>query len=444
MTIGGAPPAEDLAAPPTVLCVDDEPHILSALRRLFRPTGIRLLTADSGTQALQMLGHESVDAVISDMRMPGMSGAELLEHVCAGWPDTMRLLLTGYADMQSTVAAINQGRIFRYVSKPWQDNELLQALEQALEHRRLTRERNRLLALTARQNADLLALNQSLEQKVQARTEDVRRAFTTSISVLTNLIELRDGAMAGHSRRVAVLARQIAQRMGLPNDTVQDIMLAGLLHDIGKIGMPDSVRNRPSGDLSAEERAMLRQHPVLGERALIALEGIGCATGMIRSHHERFDGGGFPDGLAGEDIPLGARIVAVADEFDALQGGGRIGTKVTPADALSLIRREGSGQFDPAVVAAFADLREEALRSRPRLAEKSVAFGDLQPDMRLARDLLDRDGILLLAAGQVLTAPVLAKLTRLRGEELSRSVVHVVTTAAPLSPPGPPRSPRAP
>lgn len=189
---------------------------------------------------------------------------------------------------------------------------------------------------------------------------------------------------------------------------------------------------------------MLRQHPVLGERALIALEGIGCATGMIRSHHERFDGGGFPDGLAGEDIPLGARIVAVADEFDALQGGGRIGTKVTPADALSLIRREGSGQFDPAVVAAFADLREEALRSRPRLAEKSVAFGDLQPDMRLARDLLDRDGILLLAAGQVLTAPVLAKLTRLRGEELSRSVVHVVTTAAPLSPPGPPRSPRAP
>ena len=157
----------------------------------------------------------------------------------------MRLLLTGYAARRSTVAAINQGRIFRYVSKPWQDGELLQALDQALEHRRLIREQARLLALTARQNADLLALNQSLEQKVQARTEDVRRAFTTSISVLTNLIELRDGAMAGHSRRVAVLARQIAQRMGLASGTGQDILLAGLVHDIGKIGMPDSVRHQP-------------------------------------------------------------------------------------------------------------------------------------------------------------------------------------------------------
>ena len=431
MTIDATALRDDPAAPATVLCVDDEPHILSALRRLFRPTGIRLLTADSGVQALAVLSQEPVDAVISDMRMPGMSGAELLEQVCSGWPDTMRLLLTGYADMHSTVAAINQGRIFRYVSKPWQDGELLQALDQALEHRRLIREQARLLALTARQNTELLALNQSLEQKVQARTEDVRRAFTTSISVLTNLIELRDGAMAGHSRRVAVLARQIAQRMGLANDTVQDILLAGLLHDIGKIGMPDSVRNKPSGDLSAEERALLRQHPVLGERALIALEGIGSAIGMIRSHHERFDGGGFPDGLAGEDIPLGARIVAVADEYDALQGGGRIGKKVTAADALSLIRRERSGQFDPAVVAAFAELRDEELRRRPRQAEVPVAFHDLQPDMRLARDLVDRDGILLLAAGQVLSAPVLAKLTLLRGGELSRSVLHVTITTEP-------------
>lgn len=165
------------APPARILCVDDEPSILSALKRVFRPHGYEVLTAGSGAEGLALLAQNPVDLVISDMRMPQMDGAQFLEQVFAYWPQTQRILLTGYADANATVAAINLGHIWRYVAKPWNDAELVAAVQQALAHSRLARENAALVALTQRQNEELRQLNAGLEEKVAARTAELRQTF---------------------------------------------------------------------------------------------------------------------------------------------------------------------------------------------------------------------------------------------------------------------------
>ena len=166
--------------PATLLFVDDEPNILSALRRLFRPHGYKIHTAEGGAEGLELLEREPVDLVISDMRMPNMDGAQFLEQVRQKWPDTVRILLTGYADVSSTIAAINKGEIYRYIAKPWNDNDIVLLVKQALELKDLEREKRRLEALAQRQNEELKELNANLEAKVLERTEEVRQTMDSS------------------------------------------------------------------------------------------------------------------------------------------------------------------------------------------------------------------------------------------------------------------------
>src|SRR5450830_1257800 len=193
--------------PWTVLCVDDEPSILSALRRVLRAEGCRLLTAQGGAEALAILATESVDVVVSDMRMPGMDGAQLLARVREEWPGTARILLTGYADMDATIAAINNGQIYRYIHKPWDEHELRLTVRQTAERQQLERERQRLQDLTLTQNQELQELNVSLEARVAERTAELsvandrlKRNYLTVIRTFSGLLELRGGVLAAHGR----------------------------------------------------------------------------------------------------------------------------------------------------------------------------------------------------------------------------------------------------
>lgn len=428
-----------LQGPASILCVDDERNILSALRRLFRPSGYRVLVAESGSEALALLEAEQgrVNLVISDMRMPVMDGARFLAEVRGRWPDIVRILLTGYADMASTIAAINEGQIYRYISKPWNDSDVLLTVQGALERQALQHEKARLEALTVRQNAELKQLNAGLEEKVRERTEELRlandrikRSFFTSIQVFANLIELRGGNVAGHSRRVADLSRKIAAAMGLDGRACNDIFLAGLLHDIGKIGLPDALLAKPPNKMTGEELGPFRRHAIKGEQTLMALEDLRPAARIIRSHHERFDGQGYPDGLAGMMIPQGARILALANEYDGHVHGTLTGKRLTADEARMMILQGRGKRYDPAVVDAFIQLF--GAPPTPPADEIAIAPANLRPGMVLARDLISSDGALLLAVNYMLDENLIRQIQDYERGEGTRITLYVRPQRAPL------------
>lgn len=402
--------------PATVLCVDDEANILSALRRLFRPAGYRVLLAESGAEGLAVLERDSVDLVISDMRMPEMNGAQFLAQVRQRWPDTMRLLLTGYSDIQSIQDAINCGEIYRYITKPWEDGDILLVVRHALERRQLEHDKARLEALTQRQNEELKLLNQGLEAQVQARTRQLqveheatvaanaklKRNFVTTIKIFSSMIELRAHNRPGHARQVAELARQLALKLGMDARDTQDVFIAALLHDIGKIGFSDELLQTPLTMLHGETLGLFRKHPARAEELLMPLEDLRGSAAILRSQLERFDGNGFPDGLAGLAIPLGARILALAADYYNLQQGAMVQRHLRAEEARSLILDASGKRYDPHVVQAFRQLMDSGAPADGGGVE--VLSGELLPGMVLARDLISRDGLMLLSVDHVLDA----------------------------------------
>ena len=427
---------------PTLLLVDDEPSILSALRRLFRPHGYRILTAEGGEAGLALLASETVDLVISDMRMPGMDGAAFLQAVRERWPQVVRILLTGYADMNSTVNAINQGEIYRYISKPWNDEEMVSIVREALTRQRLEAENRHLQALTQRQNEELRLLNNSLEQKVAERTQaleealrmlekahgDLKKSFLTTVQVFSGIIELRAGQtgsrLTGHGRRVADLARAIALRLKLADNEVQNIVLAGLLHDIGKLGLPDDLLLKPFNALNVEQRALVMKHAVVGQNLLMGIERFREVAVLVRHHHECFDGSGYPDRLPGMQIPQGSRILAVANDYDALQIGTLVQRPLNATEAFSFIVENRGKRYDPAAVDAMANILSET-RKPGGPSEIPLRSMHLRPGMTLSRDLLHSDGYMLLARGAMLTPEIINQLVRLEQGDQPKLTIHV-------------------
>ncbi|MDB5754881.1 MAG: two-component system response regulator [Massilia sp.] len=407
----------------TILCVDDEPNILSALRRLFRPQGYEVLTAQSAREGLAVLDARPVDLVISDMRMPEMDGVQFLEQARGRWPETLRLLLTGNADVRLILDAVNRGEIYRYITKPWDDHEMNLVVRHALERQGLVREQRRLEELTAHQNEQLRELNQNLEAKVASRTAELsnvledlvgsndklKRNFLTSIQVFSSLIELRGGNLAGHSRRVADLARRIALKLGLDAREIQQIFIAGLLHNIGKIGFSDSLLEMPVPRMNGELLGLYRAYPTRGEQLLMPLEDLREAATLVRAHQERFDGEGFPDRLAGLDIPIGARILALASDYDNLQIGTLTERHLGLEQAGRIVIASRGKRYDPTVVDAF----EEVTTGRSPVEatrDQALPVSKLRPGMRTTRDLITRDGSLLLSADHVLTARMIQQI----------------------------------
>ena len=422
---------EDTSA--RILCVDDEPSILSSLRRLFRANGYRILTAESGAAGLAMLETEPVDLIISDMRMPEMDGAQFLEKVRNSWPDTIRLLLTGYSDIQSILDAINRGEIFRYITKPWDDNDILLVVRHALERKALEQEKRRLEELSQRQNEELKELNASLEKKVEARTVELNSAndklktnFLTSIKVFSGMIEMRSEHLAGHSRRVADLARKIALKMGQTPQETQEIFIAALMHNIGKISFSDELLAKPLNLMNGEMLGAYRKHPIRGEQLLMPLENLRGAAKIIRSQQERFDGQGFPDALAGLAIPIGARILAIASDYYNLQIGGMIQRCLPAQEAMAVMLKSRGTRYDPIALNAFESIitGKEVEEAVP---ESLLTTRQLQPGMVIARDLVTHDGVLLLSVEHVLNERLIQQILDFEASADAPIMVYVRT-----------------
>lgn len=413
---------------PVILCVDDEPSILSSLRRLFRSHGFAVIAAESGQVGLDLLDTEAVDLVISDMRMPHMDGVVFLEHVRQRKPDILRLLLTGYADIASITGAINRGEIYRYIAKPWDDTDIILTVQDALDRSALLQEKKRLEALVSAQNEELKVINASLEVKVQARTAELKQAngalqsandrlksnFLTSIKMFTGLIELRDNRLAGHSRRVADTARRLAHAQGLDNKQVQEVFVAGLLHAIGMVGFDDELLQTPVASMTPRQLEVFRRHPARAEQLLMPLAELKTTVEIIAAQMERFDGSGYPRGIPGKHIVLGARILAVASDYDSLQIGLLEQRQLGRQEAQDLIRQRSGQYYDPVVVKAFLEIyRDLAQDDLPvcTATTRSIASRELAAGMVLARDMTSPTGLLLLTAGHVLDDAVIRKIT---------------------------------
>ena len=322
------------------LVVDDEPRLRQVLVRLMEGDGFTCMEAANGVDALEQLRRAPVTLVLTDLRMPQMGGVELLRQVRARYPDTGVVLITAVAEVDVAVSCLAIGAM-DYLTKPFHLDEVRARVTQALEKRRLILENREHQAM--------------LEQRVAAQAQRLERMFLASIQSLADALEVKDRYTRGHSVRVSRYAAAIATRLGLPAADVRQIELGGHVHDIGKIGVRETVLNKP-GALTEEEYEHIMTHPLVGWRILSPLlPDAPLILNVVRSHHERFDGQGVPDGIAGADIPLEARIAAVADSFDAMTSGRpyRRGARMTLAEAVAEIERCSGTQFDPAIVDAF-------------------------------------------------------------------------------------------
>jgi putative two-component system response regulator len=329
-----------------ILVIDDEPIVRMLVAEILETAGHDVVVAESAEQALSLFEAEDLELVVSDVVMPGLSGLELLETVRARRASLPVILITGAGTYETLSQALTRGAA-GLVTKPFSHAELQSAVAEALERASRSREelRERLLA-------------------------------PTLASALANAIEARDSYLHGHCERLASLAVRIAEELGLEPDEIETLRLGAILHDVGKIGIPDRVLLKP-GPLDDEERRIVETHPEIGDKLLEPLDLLAGARPIVRHHHERWDGNGYPDRLAAEEIPLAARIVAVADSVEVMSSRQLYRKPLTPDGVVAELRKQRGAQWDPEVVDVALGLIEsgELVLSTEglRLLERVVA-----------------------------------------------------------------------
>jgi putative two-component system response regulator len=309
----------------TVLFVDDDRHILSAIKRIFDNKAITLLTTDNPEDALSIIENREIAVIVSDNRMPGMTGMELLVRIRELSPDTVKILMTAYADMDIVINAINAGEVFKFIIKPWENGLLIKAVEEGV------RRHSIIQALKKGDEGPLLSLAQA--------------------------IELKDSYTRGHCNRVADYAIMIADALGLQPDFREDIKYGSWLHDCGKIGVPEHILNKP-GPLDPEEMEIVKNHPAWGAEVVRLAHRSDTIVNIIYFHHEKFDGTGYPARKKGNDIPLEARIVTIADIFDALTSQRSYRKAFRLNEALEILQSMRGAELDPELLDIFLTLMD--------------------------------------------------------------------------------------
>jgi putative nucleotidyltransferase with HDIG domain len=374
---------DNLAAPTRILIVDDDASVRDVISVLLQEEGYECRTASSAETALDIAAAEAPPLVISDMKMPGRDGIWLLEAFRERYPETAVIMLTGYGDTEAAVDCLRRGAV-DYLLKPPKLTDLIRAIERALAKRRIELARKR--------------YQKKLERKVRDRTGELRTAlrniqgtYQTTLLALVRALDAREHETSDHSQRVVKYTEAIAERLSLRGPELEEIGRGALLHDIGKIGVPDAVLLKPA-KLTQEEWKEMRRHPDIGYDMIRSIEFLNTPAAIVLSHQERFDGRGYPRGLRGEEIHIGARIFAVADTLDAMTSDRPYRKGTTFENAVDEIDRCAGSQFDPEVVRAFLDIGVKNLRriKEDMAAAKARESGDVEQDARDAEEALDR------------------------------------------------------
>ncbi|MFM1769374.1 MAG: hypothetical protein RJA22_1903 [Verrucomicrobiota bacterium] len=376
-----------------ILIVDDEPVVLDALRQTLEREGYPVTTASNAPQAILFLKEQPFSVVITDNQMPMMTGLEFLGLVKQVQPDATRVLITAVLNLATVIDAINKGEIYRFVAKPWLREELLATVAGAVQ-------RHELLCRNATLMATTLAVNDELKRANQALAQNLRRSIELCLRTMATFYP----TLGIQARRVHELCRAMADGLHLPRDQREVLEVSAWLHDIGLMGVSRTlIRRAESGleTLSEAERALVEQHPVLGQELAEFVHDLEDVGLVIRAHHERFDGQGYPDRLRGDAIPWLARLLAVAVTYAESPEGG--------AAAIERVKAARGKALDPEAVKAFLACLPQA--SVPR-REREVALADLKPGMVLARGVYSRTGILLAPDGERLTEAFIERINR--------------------------------
>ena len=325
----------------SILIVDDESQVRAVIGAIVKMEGYLCCMAEDAESALEILAKQQVDLLISDINMQGMTGMELLRLVLNRYPDLAVIMVTGIDDRATAIETLQMGA-YGYVTKPFQANELIINIANALRRRQLEIENRR--------------HRENLESLVEERTQELYKSRDESIHILSKAAEFRDNETAKHTIRMGHYTERLARLWGLPNHFCQNLKHAAPLHDVGKIGISDSILLKP-GKLTPDEFETMKTHCEIGYRILAesTSEVLALGAEIALNHHEKFDGSGYPRGLAGEDIPVPGRIAAICDVFDALTSE-RVYKKAIPPDEALLIMTEGRGShFDPRLFDLFVD-----------------------------------------------------------------------------------------
>ncbi|QQR79801.1 MAG: HD domain-containing protein [Deltaproteobacteria bacterium] len=304
--------------------------------------------------------------IISDQRMPDMEGTVFLEKARQIAPDTVRILLTGYADMQAAIDAINRCGVYRFLTKPWNDEEIKVTLKRAIEF------------------------------------SELEKGFVSTVRLLSQMGEMHSAHIGNHSKRVADLSRKIAQELKLSEDMCFQIEMAAMLHDIGKIAVPSSILEKEESKLNDVELSQLKKHVLQGELIALMIPNLSEAAHMIRHHHEKFDGTGYPDKLRTDAIPLGSRIITIADSFDKLVNHKNHHEALSPAKAVDFLMGSRKEYFDPEILKVLKGYLSTKTSEIPQTHEVTLAFDKLELGMVLSKDIKTINDLLILPQGTLL------------------------------------------
>jgi response regulator RpfG family c-di-GMP phosphodiesterase len=417
-----------MTAAAKILFVDDEKQMLTALNRVFRAKTYTVFTANSGQEALNILETETMDVIVSDMRMPEMDGASFLAKTVDLNPNSRRILLTGYSDQESTVRAINEGQVHQYILKPWDNEALKQTIDSEIE------EKERIRKDTPDANDHEMLQEQVVNVSTELSNahmfadmakEELLKQYNTTIKVISNLINLQTPTPLCMNTNVVTHSVAMSKLIKLNRKVITEVRNAAQLFQVGKLAVDNDVIDIKINKMSEAQLSAYNKHAVKGADLLLPLSSLDYAANLIRHQNENVDGSGYPDNQKGKAIPLGSRILRVVVDYQQIVHGLYFDDAYSPNDALDFMAKSSGKKYDATILMLYGKFIAELSKTEGIQQDRLLKISDLKAGMNVSRDLVTNEGLLLITKGTRLNELTIRKLDELQARDTQQLNVFI-------------------